>query len=417
MEHTTENTQKSDSIWLLTLFLVNPFFSLIYSLRTYLSKYSKNIVFLFCGFYGLTFVPVRDSMDSYRHRENFMEWVGETDLTFDQFTTRLYSDDVKYVDVFMPLLKFVVSRFTDNVSVFYCILGLLYGFYFSRNIWLLIAHCKEKMNRNLTLIIFVFAFLIGPWEINSFRFWIAAHMFMYYGYKYLVLKEKRALIGLLITPFIHFGFIFTIILFGAYKLLGNRLRMYLIMFIASLVLNSFPVINVQSLIPQTSLESINKKTSSYTSEGYIEERAVAASSLNWYVTLKLKPLYYTTFLIVFLLFFKKRKELLQSQFLPFFCFTIFLMSVSFAVLGQVPTFFRYFRLSLLMFYAFLFLFLVKEDQSWYKKFYRLHLVVAIFFIIIEIRIWFDTATVDTFISNPVIALISQTYICVINFIK
>lgn len=417
MESTTENTQKSDSIWMLILFLINPFFSLIFSIRNYFSKYSKNIILLFCGFYGFTFFPVRDSMDSFRHRANFVEWAGEANLTFDQFTTRLYSDDVKYVDVFMPLLKFVVSRFTDDVSVFSCILGLLFGFYFSRNIWTLIEYSKEKLSNYLILTVVTFAFIIGPWEINSFRFWIAAQMFVYYGYRYLVLKKKRHLIGLLVTPFIHFGFFFTIIIFGAYKLIGNRPRVYFIMLMAALVLNNFPIFNVQSMIPQTSLEGINKKTSSYTSEGYIEERAEAATALNWYVAFKVKPLTYTTFLIAFFLFLKRRKELLKSQFLSLFCFTIFLMSISFAIMGEVPTFFRYFRLSLLLFYGFLFLFLANADQTWYKKFYRLHLVVAVFFMIIEVRIWFDTATIDTFISNPLIALVSQTYICVINFIK
>ncbi|AWA28637.1 hypothetical protein HYN48_00255 [Flavobacterium magnum] len=417
MSQSQDNTQKDDSLWLLTLFLVNPFFSLVFSVRNYLSKYSKNIILLFCGFYGYTFYPVRETMDSFRHRENFLEWVGESNLTFDQFTTRLYGDDVKYVDVFMPLLKFVVSRFTDSPSVFYGILGLLFGFYFSRNIWTLIEYSGEKLNRNLKLTVFTFAFIIGPWEINSFRFWIAAHIFVYYSYRFLVLKQNRHIIGLLVTPFIHFGFFFSVIVFGAYKLIGNRPRIYLMLLAASLVLNNFPVVNVQSLIPQTSLEGINKKTSSYTSEGYIEDRAEAATSLNWYVTFKVKPLTYTTFLFAFLLFLRRRKELLKSDLLPLFCFTIFLMAISFAVMGEVPTFFRYFRLSLLLFYGFLFLFLAKYDDDWYKRFYGLHLVVALFYMIVEVRIWFDTATIDTFISNPIIALISQTYICMINFIK
>ncbi|AWI24450.1 EpsG family protein [Flavobacterium pallidum] len=417
MQQTTENTQKDDSLWMLILFLINPFFSLVFSIKNYLSRYSRNIVMLFCGFYGLTFYPVRESMDSFRHREDFVEWASQTDITFDQFASRLYSEDVKYVDVFMPLLKFVVSRFTDDVGIFYAILGLLFGYYLSRNIWLLVDHCKDKLTRNLGIVLFTVAFVIGPWEINSFRFWIGAQMFMFYGYNYLVLKKKRHLIGLIATPFIHFGFFFTLVVFAVYKLAGNRLHIYFMIFLASLVINSFPVVNIQSYIPETSLDALNKKTTSYTSDDYIEGRAEVASELNWYVAFKVKPLNFTTFLLIAFLYFRKRKELLESKYLSLLCFSLLLMSLSYAIMGEVPTFFRYFRTSLLMFYAFLFLFMVNGDEQWYKKFYPLQVFATVFYIIVEIRIWFDTATVDTFISNPIVAFISQTYICVINFIK
>lgn len=413
----TEN-RKDNIFWVLIIFLINPLLSLIVSLRDYLSPYSKNLVWLFCAFYGLTFSPVRNSMDSYRHREDFVMWTEQRELNFDSFVEKLYSDDVKYVDVFMPVLKFVVSRFTDSPNYFYGILGILFGYFYSRNIWFLIDYFKIRLNKYAILCIFIFAFIVPPWEINSFRFWIATHIFVYCIFRILLKKSKIAYLGLLFTPFIHFGYIFSLVLFALYKLIGNRLHVYFIIFVAAILLNEVNLSAIQNAIPKSSISALDKKTSSYTSEGYISERQEGTRVLNWYVTLKGVPLKYTTILLIIFIYIKYRRELKSSPLLPLVCFALFAFGISHALMNSVPVFGRYNRMALLLVYSFIFIIVANQKNiKWYNKIYPLHLISALFFIIIDIRAGFDTITIDTVISNPIISLLYQSNESIITFIK
>ncbi|NDI97581.1 hypothetical protein GWA97_00645 [Flavobacterium sp. LaA7.5] len=359
-------------------------------------------------------------MDSFRHREDFVQWAFEHEMNFDYFLSRLYSEDVSFIDIVMPLLKFLVSRVTDNPDVFYGVLGFLFGYFFSRNIFFLINFYNVKLSAYSILFIFMFAFVAPPWEINSFRFWFATHIFLYGCFKLFSGKSKMSYLYILITPFIHFGYIFAIILFAIYKLIGNRIKLYFILFIASIFLNEINLQSIKALIPETSIGALDKKTSGYTSEGYIEERAETASQLNWYVGLKSKPVKYVTMLVVIFIYFKYRKRLIESELLSIFCIALFIFSLSYLLMNSVPVFGRYNRLGQLFLYGFLFLFFIKykdDNITWYKNIFPFHIAAAALFILVDIRSSFDTMTIDTIISNPLLSAFYRSHEPIINFIK
>lgn len=415
-----EQEKKGNSFWILIIFFINPFLSLVISSRDYLSKYSKNIVWFFCTFYGYTFYPIRNTMDSFRHRQDFVQWASEREMNFDYFMNRLYSEDVSFVDILMPLLKFLVSRVTDSPDFFYGVLGFIFGYFFSRNVFFLLNFYKVKLPLYSILFIFMFAFVVAPWEINSFRFWLATHIFLFGCFKIFTQKNKLSYLYIFITPFIHFGYIFAIILFAIYKLIGNKVTLYFIFFIFSILLNEVNVQSVKALIPETSVGVLDKKTSSYTSEGYIEDRAETAQQLNWYVGLKAKPVKYVTMLVVILIYFNYRKRLVKSELLPFFCIALFIFSLSYMLMNSIPVFGRYNRLGQLFLYGFLFLFFTKykdDNITWYKKIFPFHVAAAALFIIVDVRSSFDTMTIDAIISNPLLSVFYRSHEPIINFIK
>ncbi len=419
MDYTVEE-KKGNSFWIIILFLINPFLSLVVSSRDYLSKYFQNIIWLFCIFYGYTFYPIRNTMDSFKHRQDFMQWASERDMNFDYFISRLYSEDVSFVDTLMPLLKFAVSRVTASPDIFYGVLGFIFGYFFSRNIHFLLNFYRVKLPIYSLPFIFMFAFTVAPWEINSFRFWLATHIFVYGCFRMFTKKSKLSYLYIAITPFIHFGFIFSIILFALYKVIGNRIKLYFILFIASILLNEISIQSVKALIPQTSVGVLDKKTSGYTSEGYIEERNETAQQRNWYVLLKAKPVKYLTMLIVIFIYYYYRKRIVASELLPFFCIALFIFSISYMLMNSIPVFGRYNRLGQLFLYGVLFLFFTKykdEEMSWHKKIFPFYIMAAALFIIVDIRSSFDTMTIDTLISNPLFSVFYRSHEPVINFIK
>ncbi|KAF2519769.1 hypothetical protein E0W68_00625 [Flavobacterium salilacus subsp. salilacus] len=415
----SEQGKKSNSFWILIIFFINPFLSLVVSGRDYLSKYFTNIIWLFCTFYGYTFYPVRNTMDSFRHREDFLRWATEREMTFDYFLNRLYGDDVSFVDILLPLLKFLVSRVTDDPNIFYGVLGCLFGYFYSRNIRFILSYYNLKINKYSAIFLFMFAITIPMWEINSFRFWLAAHIFVLAGFKILFHKKNIAYLAIFITPFIHFSFVFVIILFFIYKLIGNKITIHFIILMSSIFLGQFNITkSVQSVLPTTSIESLDDKTTGYTSEGYIEDRAESSQSLNWYAKYRSLPVKYLTFLILAIIFFKHKDEITQSDLLPLFCAGLFIFSISFTIMSSVPVFGRYNRIGQMFIYAFLFLFfLKKKNTQWYRKIHPYYIAAASLFIIVSIRGWFDTMTIDTLISNPLMLMFYHSNENIINFIK
>ena len=289
----TYNTDKINRFWILVIFMLNPLISLVVAIRNCFSTYFKDIVWLFCGFYGFTFYPVNTGMDSYRHMEDFLKLAYQPNMAFQEFIMLLYSTDTDNADILLPVIEYVLSRFTDSTSIFYGVLGLLFGYFFSRNIASLLSFKKMKLNKYSILIIFTFALIIAPWEINSFRFWMGAHVLVFSLIRILLYKKNIYILGVLCTPLIHFGFLLIIIIFFTYKIFGNRISIYYILLFASLFFNGITSLSaVKNSIPLTGIEVLDKRASSYTSESYIEERKGGTLNTNWYVSARITLLYY-----------------------------------------------------------------------------------------------------------------------------
>ncbi len=118
-----------------------------------------------------------------------------------------YSDSSGYVDILQPMVTYLVSRFTDNPTILFTIFGLIFGYFYSRNIWYVLG----KIHGGITLVLFVFVLtfaLINPiWNINGFRMWTAAQIFLYGTLPYLLEGKSKGLIWAAVSVFVHFSFL------------------------------------------------------------------------------------------------------------------------------------------------------------------------------------------------------------------
>jgi len=415
------NTDKTPMPYYFTLFIINPFISFLIVLRMAKHSIFVPIYTMFCGFYGFTFASQRESMDSYRHRQDFIRLANYDIYSLDDVSSTLYGDHYKGTDVLLQFLKFALSRLTSNPDILYLILGLLFGYVMALNIKHVFSYVG-KHNKFMTIVFFgLLLTIIGVYEINSFRFWMGAHVFIL-GF-ITIISLKKVFLGfalILLTPFIHFSLLFIIFLFGMYFLIGNRYHLYFILFVCSFFISGISGSFIKSSIPDTGIEVFENKKQAYIKED-ISEISIgiaAASSLNWYVKGRTYALKYLTLLLCTLFYF----SMLNGQIrinkieLQLFSFALFITGICIILMTTVPQFGRFYRIGLWFFYSFA-LIIFSNGFRLSKILDPLIYGAAALYIVVEIRIAFDTFTVDTVLSNPVIAIFGKSGITLIDFVK
>ena len=160
------------------------------ALRNYRLSFAKNIVWLFVIFYGFTIVIEDKAMDASRIIDKF-EAAAKTQITTRNFISLLYDKDSQTLDIIEPVLVFLVSRVTTNWHFLFAVFGLIFGFFYSRNIWYLIDRAGGQIKKINLINILVFSVLVGFWQINGFRFWTATHMFFFGAMPFLLERKKK----------------------------------------------------------------------------------------------------------------------------------------------------------------------------------------------------------------------------------
>lgn len=187
-------------------YILAPFATFLHSCYD-LRKRSAQIVFvLFFGLFGYchTFTDIR--ADSFRKYESFTNYAAEEfDDIFDDFRAG------ERKDVFENLLFSTIKAFTDSPNIMMMIVGLFGGFFYM----LVARRFLEDKHMSYTLpIAILLAFIVMESNISlmgGIRNFSAFPLFMYSCIRLIIDERRIWLIGLLITPLIHFGFIVAVV--------------------------------------------------------------------------------------------------------------------------------------------------------------------------------------------------------------
>ncbi|WP_199117570.1 hypothetical protein [Pedobacter sp. ASV28] len=130
--------QFRENIFIWVIFLLSPIISLFVAFRNYRAPWVKNVAWAFIIFYGVNFFIYDELMDANRYAEKLKN-LHETEITTDNFLDLFFSDEESsYLDFAAPVTTFLISRFTDNYAVLFGAYALIFGFFYSRNIWFLL---------------------------------------------------------------------------------------------------------------------------------------------------------------------------------------------------------------------------------------------------------------------------------------
>jgi len=385
--------------------MIWPFGIMLLALRSWRKSWSKNIFWAFCIFFGFTFVIVEnieDAADSARYAQLLVEYSNSV-LDFKSLIRSFYSESSAYVDVAQPIITYLVSIFTVNPSILFSVFAMIFGFFYSRNIWYILSNIKDDLNPLLILFIFVFALTNPIWFINGFRMWTAAQIFVYGALPFLFEGKYQKLFWSFLSIFFHFSFLTPIAILLIYILFKNRRNVYMGFFIITFFLKELDLQVVQSYL--SFLPSIfQARVGGYLNVEYAESIVMARQEYNWYIILAPKALEWVIFIIVMFLFFLRR-EILEKQkgLINLFYFSILFFSFA-NILSLVPSGGRFANVGYaFMFFSFsIFLSRFPEDPG-LKIITILSVPFILLYSLVAIRVGTEFFGFVTIIGNPVFA--------------
>ena len=201
------------------LALLFPFLGLILSLANWRKSWAKNVFWLACIYMGAVqiFQPegtmLGTGRDAGRYVMDLIE-MHDNVQSFSEVTSTFF--DGRTNDIFQPTLTFLVSRFTDNGHVLFFFLAIIFGFFYSRNVWYVLEKLPDRIPSGIWLLIACF-FLVCPiWAINGFRMWTALHVFIYGALPFALEGKKDKLVWSFLSVLVHSSFIIVIVILGIY---------------------------------------------------------------------------------------------------------------------------------------------------------------------------------------------------------
>jgi hypothetical protein len=409
------NDKRNEALYFLS-FLVWPFMTMLAALRHREKPWSKNIFWIFCIFFGLTFIISPEFADSARHAQLLAEYAN-ADLNFRQLIKSIYTESSGYVDIVQPLITFLVSRVTKNPIILFTIFGFIFGYFYSRNIWYILGQIKGKITGILLIYLLTFALLNPIWNINGFRMWTAAQIFLFGTLPYLAEGNMKKLLWSGISIFFHFSFVYPLLILFLFIFLKNRLNIYLIFFIITSFIKEIDLQAVGSAL--SFLPSfLQPRISAYTNLEYAESVRDIQQSLNWYLPLSLKALEWTIYALTLFIYFFCRKFLKdRRELMTLFCFSLLLCGFN-NIISLIPSGARFLTVSFTFMIAFFIIFISNSPKTKGLALISvLSVPLILFFCMITIRIGMDFFGLMTVFGNPFLAVLGPDQVPLIMGIK
>lgn len=373
-----------------------PFGALYSALKNWRQPWAMNVFWMVCIFLGAIqiFHPTGEVLgkgaDAGRYVIELQRMYSSVD-NFSQVSRHFYDGSTN--DVFRSTLQFLVSRFTDNGHVFFFVLAIIYGFFYSRNIWYILGKIADQHIQGLWILIALFLLVCPIWQINGVRMWTALHVFCYGAIPYLLEGDKKKLIWPALSILIHHSFIFPIALLVGFTLIPRRLVMsnsiltgLFVFYLFTLTVKAVDLGVLNSLLQAYLPGFYEDRIDGYVNQTTLVARLKHLSQNSWHVAFFNDLQYWINQLLVVFSFItiRKCKDRLIGVW-PLFAFALLIYGFS-NILACVPSGGRYITISK-MFMVSVYLLIYGEMYaiSYCKKYLPYILTVLAFSLIFNIR--------------------------------
>jgi hypothetical protein len=409
--------EKNNKVSAYFLFFCSPLFALILGCLNYRASYFKNLVWLACGFFGSTFYLSETRNDAHHYRDLLSSYYQNRDIGLLEFTKYIFSEKSHFEDQFYPLLNYLVSRFTDNFYILYAILGLIYGYFLSRNLDFIIQRVNGKISKNAIWLLILFFFLAPIWNLYNVRFWITVQYFFFFAVRYLYTRDIKYLLTSLLAVMMHFSFIFPCALLVLYHILGNKYWIYLILFVMSLVFVKIDIVDILQFLPKD-VGYADSKVVAYTADDYVKTAVKNMDNRIWIVKIRTNMLIYMNLISISILFLFFRKKVVSNEFTKsLFSFGILFFAAS-AMLMIIPTMDRFVIVSSMFLATLYFLIIQSFSRNRYiKSLSIIYIIPVLLYAIVELRIGLAFISTNTILLNPFLVWFFKPDISLLDIIK
>jgi hypothetical protein len=399
------------------LFVISPFATLCFAIKNYRASWSKNVVWFYTAFFGYTFTINSTEVDASRYKDTLL-LMSNPDFSIKTIFSNYWSDDSGTLDIAQRIITFVVAQFTQDYRMLFAVFGLFLGYFLSRIIWFLIKQSSGKLNVLSTLLLVSYSLVVGIWDIGGIRWNIAALIFFYGAILYIVEGNKKGIIVILSTIFVHWSFPAAIVIFFLYKYLKNQPIIYFILFISSFVLVELNVDFIRNIFELYAPKAVQNSRESYLNEGYIQSIADKRFELAWYISYHVLLLKWLILVMVSYIFLKDSKTIKQNQpeLFRIFNFGMFFYGV-FNILSTLPSVGRFINIANLILLFVIFVYLQFYGKTFPDILKYLSIPILLLFIIVRLRIGFDYIGIWSVFGSPLYVYFVENNLPLINLIK
>lgn len=398
-----------------------PFWTLLLSLIKFSSDNSKNYFWYGCSFLGAVhiFNPIGGSgSDGIRYAYNLTRMHYDR-LNFNTIISYFYAEDGK-LDIYQTLITFFISLFTDNAHYLFLVNAIVFGYFYSRNVWLVLDECKITKLYSWIWIFIIAYILVNPiWNINGVRMWTALQVLMYGILSVEIANENRKIYWVILSIFVHFSFIIPVIIYLIYKILPKkRLNVYFIIFYCCVMFNTVNLQTLREQIYSIVPHQLSDKVDSYMSDTKLEDKESAISPFAFHVTLARDlSRYYMLLTIAFLWIVQKKLITITRDRNIIILMLIF--GSFFEVLSGIPSFERFFTIQFFLFYCLILLLIFNPNNESvkYYSYFKISSLILVYPIIFGLRTALDFYGVSLFCGNFITAIMINDNEPLISYIK
>jgi hypothetical protein len=387
------------------LFFIWPLLALISAFKNYKGSWGKNILWAFVAFYGFVFAIGAESQGS-----DIVRYVAEIErlhsVELSMTDAIQYYQESGSIDVLKTFLAVTVSRFTDSQAIVTMVYGIIFGFFFSRNIWYVFERLEGRLKPIVLILLVCLFFVIPIWQLNGFRFWTAAHVFIYGLLPYLFEGKKSGLFTASLSILVHYTFLIPVAVLFGYLLMGNRVVIYFAFFIGTFFISEINLAVFNDLIESYAPEVVQERTTGYRNEGKVEAfREGTLESQVWYAAWYMRAFKWSVMGFLVILFIKGRSYFMKNNtWLSLFSFILLFYGVA-NLFSSIPSGGRFLQIANLLSLVLIILFIQNREQSkTMERFVWAATPALLFYLVVAVRIGLYSMSATSIIGNPIIAI-------------
>ena len=352
-------------VWILG-FLFSPALAALFALLRRNEHGAKIVTCLFVGLFGYMMNTSDQGMDLYRYLLLLRSSSG--DISISSVFENLYSSGSSSTsDLYVPLLRAIISMFTDNAHILMLMFGLVFGLFYSKTITLL----PKPQNETLITfgLLFLFINVFGIQGLAGVRFYTAFYVFAFGAISYINTSIKIYLLALIGACLIHFSYIFAMLLFATYYILRNKPRIIFVTALLSFFLSFTSISNIISQHSSTFGSSIEAKAATYSSENldYVDSINDKSESYVWYVGSRNKVAYGGIIISLALLYINRKKIKIDKNTMQYLLLAAVFLSFRNITIGIPDLGVRYNNIFMALFYFALYHIFLQNRTSRFMK--------------------------------------------------
>ena len=395
-----ETVEKQNTIIKYGLFLINPFFGLLATLRDLKSKSSYTIFYLFCLLVGMCFTVPSGTTAEYtgdgaRYRQKFERIAFSSNKTFDEVYKEYKKFDEGDKDLYSTSVFYLVSGFTTNYHWVFFFFAFVFGYFMLKSFKFLTDNKEFTDSLYCFALAFIFIISNSIANINGVRFWTAAWIAVYCIFQIIVNKNKKYFILAILTPYVHVSyFVFLAVLLIA-VFSKNRSNFWFVMFLISFFISSFAQ-DLLEVAEDALPDFISRTIALYTDENIVAARE---EETKWFVYLFSFAKLFLLNVIVFVLY-RNKKALFQGKekaYNVFLFLLVWMTFVNFTI--TVPSLGGRFLILALPLIAYVWLFTLKELKK-YNILFLLFLVAFSMGFYEQFKLLLKATEIEFYISSP-----------------